>query len=242
MGAPAGVGGRCSADGDPRGARPSRALPGAARRPGAVGSVGDGRGVYPGPARRSSRAASIPWSVSTTRPRGPGGGQRAIQRCDPPAGAGHGRRARYVREARPGLDWARNRAIAEAAGEMIAFTDDDVEVDPGWIRALVAAFAARSRRVAAVTGLVVPAELDTEAQVLFERYRGFGRGFAAGAIAAGRRAGDGRAATARRATTAPARTWPSDASCSTASGTSTRRSMSAPRPAAEATWRCSSGC
>ena len=48
-----------------------------------------------------------------------------------------GGRARYVREGRPGLDWARNRAIAEAAGEVIAFTDDDVEVDPGWIRALV---------------------------------------------------------------------------------------------------------
>jgi O-antigen biosynthesis protein len=88
-----------------------------------------------------------------------------------------GGRARYVREERPGLDWARNRAIAEAAGEVIAFTDDDVEVDPGWIRALASAFAADAT-VAAVTGLVLPGELDTEAQVLFERYRSFGRGFA----------------------------------------------------------------
>jgi GT2 family glycosyltransferase len=93
-----------------------------------------------------------------------------------------GGRARYVREGRPGLDWARNRAIAEAAGEVIAFTDDDVEVDPGWIRALAAAFAA-DETVAAVTGLVLPGELATEAQVLFERYRGFGRGFARRRIA-----------------------------------------------------------
>lgn len=86
-------------------------------------------------------------------------------------------RVRYVREPRPGLDWARNRAIAEAGGDVIAFTDDDVAVDPGWIHALVGAFGT-DQTVVAVTGLVLPAELETEAQVLFERYRGFGRGFA----------------------------------------------------------------
>jgi GT2 family glycosyltransferase len=95
-----------------------------------------------------------------------------------------GSRVRYVREARPGLDWARNRAIAEATGEVIAFTDDDVEVDPGWIRALAAAFGT-DETVAAVTGLVLPAELETHAQVLFERYRSFGRGFAPRRVAPG---------------------------------------------------------
>ncbi len=83
---------------------------------------------------------------------------------------------RYVREPRPGLDWARNRAIAEATGDIVAFTDDDVVVDPCWVHAIAAVFRA-DPSVAAVTGLVLPAELDTDAQVLFERYRGFGRGF-----------------------------------------------------------------
>ena len=88
----------------------------------------------------------------------------------------HGGAVRYVREPRPGLDWARNRAIAEATGDVVAFTDDDVVVDPCWVGAISAAFAADSS-AAAVTGLVLPAELHTEAQVLFERYRSFGRGF-----------------------------------------------------------------
>lgn len=82
----------------------------------------------------------------------------------------------YVREPRPGLDWARNRAILEAKGEIIAYTDDDVVVDPGWVKAIAQTFA-ENPEVMALTGLVVPYELETEAQVLFEDYGGFGRGF-----------------------------------------------------------------
>lgn len=87
-----------------------------------------------------------------------------------------GRGVRYVREARPGLDWARNRALAEARGEIVAFTDDDARPDPRWLRALAAPFL-DNPLVAVVTGLVLADELDTEAQQLFERYGGFGRGF-----------------------------------------------------------------
>ncbi|MDY7012784.1 MAG: glycosyltransferase, partial [Cyanobacteriota bacterium] len=83
---------------------------------------------------------------------------------------------RYVCEPRPGLDWARNRAIIEAKGEILAYTDDDVIVDPGWVKALARVFVENSE-VMAVTGLVVPYEMETESQVLFELYGGFGRGF-----------------------------------------------------------------
>ena len=84
-------------------------------------------------------------------------------------------RVRYIREDRPGLDVARNRALREARGEVVAFIDDDAIPDPGWLRALVRHFA--DPRVMAVTGLTMPGELETEAQEMFERYSGFGRGF-----------------------------------------------------------------
>lgn len=83
---------------------------------------------------------------------------------------------KYVRELKPGLSYARNRGIAEASGTLIAFTDDDVVVDSGWVTALAKLFV-ESPEVMAVTGLVVPYELETEPQALFELQGGFGRGF-----------------------------------------------------------------
>jgi glycosyltransferase involved in cell wall biosynthesis len=85
-------------------------------------------------------------------------------------------RLRYVCEPRPGLDWARNRAVREARGDIVAFTDDDVSVDAQWVRAIAAAFEEEPHAMC-VTGLVVPDEIDTPAQALFETYGGFGRGF-----------------------------------------------------------------
>jgi len=82
----------------------------------------------------------------------------------------------YILEPNPGLDWARNRAIASARGDIVAFTDDDVVVDAGWTEAIARLFA-RNEDVMAVTGLVVPYELETEPQLIFEKYGGFGRGF-----------------------------------------------------------------
>jgi len=82
---------------------------------------------------------------------------------------------RYVREARPGLNNARNRAIHEARNEIVAFIDDDAVADPNWLRALVRNFS--NPMVACVTGLTMPLELETEAQNCFERHCPFNRGF-----------------------------------------------------------------
>jgi glycosyltransferase involved in cell wall biosynthesis len=43
---------------------------------------------------------------------------------------------RYVCEINQGLSHARNSGIEEARGDIIAFTDDDVTVDPRWLREL----------------------------------------------------------------------------------------------------------
>jgi glycosyltransferase involved in cell wall biosynthesis len=43
---------------------------------------------------------------------------------------------RYVFEARPGLSHARNSGVAQSTGAIVAFTDDDVRVPGGWVRAL----------------------------------------------------------------------------------------------------------
>ncbi|HZP59399.1 MAG TPA: glycosyltransferase [Opitutaceae bacterium] len=64
---------------------------------------------------------------------------------------------RHILETRQGLDHARNRAIAEARGEIIVFADDDILVEPDWLTRLNAPFAAdTTRRIGAVGGEVVP--------------------------------------------------------------------------------------
>jgi glycosyl transferase family 2 len=83
---------------------------------------------------------------------------------------------RYLPEPRPGLSAARNAAVRAAGGDLIAFVDDDVVVHPRWLAPLRRAFIAPD--VMAVTGLVLPAELKTPAQVAFETtYGGLGLGF-----------------------------------------------------------------
>lgn len=82
---------------------------------------------------------------------------------------------RYVREDLPGSSAARNRALREAKHEFVAFTDDDAAPDPNWLRSLLGNFS--DPRVMCVTGLIMPLELETEAQEWFERYSPHGRGF-----------------------------------------------------------------
>jgi glycosyltransferase involved in cell wall biosynthesis len=83
---------------------------------------------------------------------------------------------RYVREPRPGLNFARNRALQEARGEILAFLDDDVIADRHWMAGFANAWT-DNRDAAAFTGQILPMELETEAQVLFEKRGGFRRGF-----------------------------------------------------------------
>ena len=81
----------------------------------------------------------------------------------------------YVREDRPGLDFARNTGAIAAKGDLVVYTDDDVVITPNWLERLIMAF--DDDDVMAVTGLVLPAELETEAQYIFEKDWSFGRGY-----------------------------------------------------------------
>jgi GT2 family glycosyltransferase len=84
-------------------------------------------------------------------------------------------RVRYVREPRPGLNIARNRALKEASHEVVAFTDDDAVPDKYWLQALLKNYT--RERVVCVTGITMPLELETEGQEAFERYNPFNKGF-----------------------------------------------------------------
>jgi len=79
-----------------------------------------------------------------------------------------------VEERRRGLAYARNRGVVASRGEIVVATDDDVTMPPGWLGRLVAPFAQPD--VMVVTGNIVPRELATTAQRLFEAYGGLGRG------------------------------------------------------------------
>jgi GT2 family glycosyltransferase len=81
---------------------------------------------------------------------------------------------RSIIEHRVGLNRARNAGVAAATHEIVAFVDDDVVVSAGWVAAIGACFT--DSAVGAVTGLVLPVELETSAQEQFELYCGFRRG------------------------------------------------------------------
>lgn len=84
----------------------------------------------------------------------------------------------YVVEPRPGLSQARNCAIRHVETDVIAWIDDDEVADENWVAEIVSAFA-RHPGAAAISGSVIPAELDTWPQWWFEQYGGHskGRGF-----------------------------------------------------------------
>jgi glycosyltransferase involved in cell wall biosynthesis len=65
------------------------------------------------------------------------------------------RRARYVHEPRLGLHNARHAGARAAAGDVVVFTDDDAEFDPGWLAAYARCFEAHPE-MAAAGGRVLP--------------------------------------------------------------------------------------
>lgn len=75
---------------------------------------------------------------------------------------------RYLVEPRQGLDHARNCGLAAASRPIVAYTDDDAVPEPGWAAAIAAPLA--DPAVGCATGLVMPLELETEAQEQFEAY------------------------------------------------------------------------
>lgn len=82
---------------------------------------------------------------------------------------------RYIRENIPGLDVARNTGARAARSSVIAYTDDDTQPHPYWIQRVSESF--RNPAIAGMTGLVIAASLQTEAEVIFEKYWPFNRGF-----------------------------------------------------------------
>lgn len=89
--------------------------------------------------------------------------QVGLPRCD------------YVVEPRAGLSRARNRGLAAVGTELVAWLDDDETADPDWVSRLRQGFA-HEARPAAVCGVMLPAVLESEAQVRFEQYGGFNKG------------------------------------------------------------------
>jgi glycosyltransferase involved in cell wall biosynthesis len=84
-------------------------------------------------------------------------------------------RCDYVTEPRPGLARARNRALGAVRTDLVSWIDDDEVADADWVSRLKQGFMHRARPTA-VCGVMLPAELESEAQVRFEQYGGFNKG------------------------------------------------------------------
>jgi glycosyltransferase involved in cell wall biosynthesis len=77
---------------------------------------------------------------------------------------------RRLFEVQPGLCPARNRAVKEATGDLILWTDDDVWVDPAWLAEYVAA--ARGRPDAAFFGGAIEPNFAAEPPAWIRRHLG----------------------------------------------------------------------
>ena len=85
-------------------------------------------------------------------------------------------RVRYLAEPVAGASLARNTGLRAATGDLVAFLDDDVVADRAWLGSVHEAWEA-APQVGAVTGLILPTELETHGQQLVQAYGGFDKGF-----------------------------------------------------------------
>ena len=82
-----------------------------------------------------------------------------------------GSRVRVVHQPIRGVSAARNLGLYEARNEIVAFTDDDVVLEPNWLRAMGERFVT-DPEVEAISGPILPLSFSTEAQLWFEEFYG----------------------------------------------------------------------
>lgn len=85
-------------------------------------------------------------------------------------------RVRHLAEPVAGASLARNTGLRAARSDLVAFLDDDVVADRAWLASVHEAWGA-TPEVGAVTGLILPTELETHGQQLVQAYGGFDKGF-----------------------------------------------------------------
>jgi len=77
---------------------------------------------------------------------------------------------RYIFEENQGLSFARNAGINNAKGEVVVFTDDDIDAEPNWLKDIVAAF--DDPQVACAGGPIRPIWPFPKPEWLTERWQG----------------------------------------------------------------------
>jgi len=81
-----------------------------------------------------------------------------------------------LRDERGGAARARNLGLRSSESPFVVFADGDVVVRRSWLIESLGAFE-WSPDIGCVTGLVLPLQLDTRAQLLFQEFGGYGKGF-----------------------------------------------------------------